>query len=298
MAKKHVFVVENDDRLDRAVAAADVGISRRRARVLIAAGSVFVDGQRCRVASRQMMAGTRVVVHAEAELARAEAPSILWQSADLVALAKPPGLHVNETETSARASVVSSWPGDLYVVHRLDRDTSGVLLAARTASAAAAAARLFERRQIEKTYWTVTVGVPAQTHIDAPLGADRRRPRARAGRADGQGKASQTELRVLGEHAGLAGVEAKPRTGRTHQIRVHLAYVGCPIAGDLLYGGPAASRLNGEVVRWPRYMLHAASLAFEWEGQRICINAPPPEDFGGLDVLGLPGSSPPRSLTS
>ncbi|MEL7372337.1 MAG: RluA family pseudouridine synthase [Myxococcota bacterium] len=287
---KRTFVVEADDRLDRAVAAADVGLSRRRARTLIAAGAVFVDGQRCRFTGHRIEAGARVVVHTEIDAAQETkpdaAPPILWQAADLVAVNKPPGLHVNETETSARASVVSSWRGSLFVVHRLDRDTSGVLLVARTAKAAAAASALFERRLVEKNYWAVTVGAPTDTRIEAPIGADRRRPRARAVRSDG--KPSDTHLRLLGEHDGLAGVEARPRTGRTHQIRVHLAHAGCPIAGDLLYGGPAASRWNGEVMRWPRYMLHAASLSFEWEGKPTCIHAPVPADFAGLAALGLP----------
>lgn len=243
-----------------------------------------------------MPSGARVVAHLDALATEpvVASPAVLWSGDDLFAVAKPPGLHVNETETSARASVVSVFGGRIHPVHRLDRQTSGVLLLARTPTAAAAAARMFEQRQVEKTYWAITNGEPDAARIEAPIGADRRRPRARAVRADG--KPSCTEVTVLGSKDGVTGVEARPLTGRTHQVRVHLAYVDSPIVGDTLYGGPAASRLNGQVVRWPRIMLHAAILSFPWAGERVEVAAPLPEDFAGLDGLGLPHGAAGRSV--
>ncbi len=289
MSRKVAFVVERADRLDRVVAAAPgAGLSRRRARTLIGAGGVFVDGRRCRVAGREVPTGARIVAHLDTEAGSTPQPPppVLWQGGDLFAIAKPPGLHVNETETSALASVVSSFEGPVHPVHRLDRYTSGVLLLARTAAAAAEAAKLFERRAVDKHYWAVTLGRPTSTRIDAALGQDRRRPRARAVRADG--KPACTELEVLGVADGLAAVRARPITGRTHQVRVHLAHASAPIAGDLLYGGPAASRLGTDVIRWPRVMLHAAALRFSWEGQTVSLTAALPADFEGLETLGLP----------
>ena len=288
------FVVERGDRLDRVLADSPIGVSRRRARALIDAGAVFVDGHRCRVASRSVFAQARVVVHLDAldspESSDEKSLPVLWRGDDLVAVNKPPGLHVNETETSARASVVSVFRGPVFVVHRLDRETSGVLLLARTPAAAAAAGAMFEQRQVEKTYWALTARPPDVDRVDAPIGSDRRRPRARAVRADG--KPSCTELRVLGHAEGLAAVEARPVTGRTHQVRVHLAHAGSPILGDTLYGGPAASRWAQRVVRWPRVMLHAVALAFSWSGERVQTGAPLPDDFVGFDALGLPDPGP------
>lgn len=224
----------------------------------------------------------------------------------MFAVDKPPGLHVNETETSARASVVSAFGGRAHPVHRLDRDTSGVLLLARSNTAAAAASKLFERRAVEKTYWAVVHGASVPSRIEAPIGLDRRRPRARAVRDDG--KPACTEVTPLGHGAAgpatgfvgeaeLAGLEVRPLTGRTHQIRVHLSHAGCPIVGDVLYGGPAASRWRGQVVRWPRIMLHAVRLSFRWDGIDVELTAARPADFAPFGDLGLPSSWTDRTLS-
>ena len=100
-------------------------------------------------------------------------------------------------------------------------------------------------------------------------------------------KSACTDLQVLAEVDGVAAVEARPLTGRTHQVRVHMAHAGAPIAGDLLYGGPAASRLEDEVIRWPRVMLHAAGLALRWNRTHVVISSPVPEDFAALARFGL-----------
>ena len=294
MSRKVTFVVERADRLDRALAAGASGVSRRQARALIGAGAVYVDGHRCRISGRSIAVGARVVAHLESSAPTESAPPgmpVLWRANGLLAIAKPPGLHVNETETTARASVVSAFQGAVFPVHRLDRDTSGVLLIAQTPGAAAAAAQLFEQRKVAKTYLAVTFGVPDTTRVDAAIGQDRRRPRAKAVRSDG--KSACTEVRVLAEAEGLAGIEARPITGRTHQVRVHLAHASSPIAGDLLYGGPAASRFGNRVIRWPRVMLHASALSFEWEGEPVSVTAPLPSDFEGLNELGLPPTPQP-----
>ena len=295
MTQKVTVVVEAADRLDKAVAAGVPNVSRRQARALIAAGAVFVEGHRCRVASRSVPPGARLVVHlAPTDDGKARRPEIVWRGGDLLAVAKPPGLHVNETETSSRASVVSAFDGRVHPVHRLDRDTSGLLLLARTPTAAAAAASLFEQRAVKKTYWAITQGIPKLDTVEAPIGADRRRPRARSVRPDG--KTACTELRRLGQVAGLGAVEALPLTGRTHQVRVHLAHASSPIVGDLLYGGPAASRWQGRVVRWPRVMLHAAGLAFQWEGEEVQLISDVPGDFVPFVGLGLPSPQSGRRL--
>ena len=269
MGRKLTFVAERADRLDRVLADADAALSRRQAKLLIDEGAVFVDGHRCRVASRGVAAGARVVAHLDfARSAPKTALDVLWSAGDLFAIAKPPGLHVNETETSAEASVVSTLrseeKGAVHPVHRLDRDTSGVLLVAKTAGAAAEAAALFEQRAVHKTYWAIVTGTPTLSRIDAAIGPDRRRPRARAVRDDG--KSARTDVCVIRTRDGLSVVRAHPITGRTHQVRVHLAFASSPILGDLLYGGPAASRVDGRVIRWSRVMLHAAEIAVSLAG--------------------------------
>ncbi len=281
---KYVFGVEADtDRLDKAIAAAVEGISRRRARVLIGDGAVFVDGKRCRVAGKSLRAGSRVVVHDGAEPEAPVEVPILFEDDTIVVVNKPAGVHVNETETSPRRSL--EWilsERKVLVVHRLDVDTTGVLAFAKTKKAAADLSRAFAEQRVHKVYFAVTEGAPNPGTVDAPIGADRRRPRAKA--VSPKGKPSQTDLEVVATVDGLAAVVARPRTGRTHQIRVHLSHIGCPIAGDVLYGGHAAGSLGGTIVDFTRPLLHAARLILP-EGRTF--DAPLPADLEALGAAGL-----------
>lgn len=284
---KQVFVVEGEaERLDKAIAAGLEGVSRRRARSLISQGAVFVDGKRCRVASRNLPTGTRVVVHDSAEPEAVPDVPILYEDDDIVVVDKPAGVHVNETETSPRRSL--EWilsERNVLVVHRLDVDTTGVLVFARSKSVAADLSRAFAEQRVEKTYFAVTEGAPETTLVDAPIGADRRRPRARA--IQPRGKPSRTRVEVVARADGFAAVVARPETGRTHQIRVHLAHAGTPIAGDVLYGGHAAGSLGGAVVDFERPLLHAARLVLPRPGGPMTFVAPLPADLAALGPAGL-----------
>lgn len=130
--------------------------------------------------------------------------------------------------------------------HRLDTDTAGVLALGRTAPMLAQLNRLFAERRVEKIYWAVVQGGPDGESglVDAPLGKISSAAQGWRMRVDPKGDAARSAWRVLGRGAGLAWLELRPETGRTHQLRVHCAHLGCPILGDAMYGGGPAGGLH------------------------------------------------------
>jgi len=277
---------DKGERIDRFIAARG-GVSRGLARRALDAGGVFLDGRRCKVAGRTLHPGQQVVVNLEEGGRGAEAPAplerarLLYADAELAAVDKPAGVPAQPTLTSDRGTLpelVSALVGGaVTLVHRLDRETSGVTVFARTKGAAAALAEAFRTGAPEKTYLALAARppAPAEGRIDLALGKDP----ARAGlrRVDPAGEAAATRYRTLRAGPLAALVEARPETGRTHQIRVHLAALGAPLLGDARYGGP---RRVGEVAI-PRVMLHAARLELDHPatGARMVLEAPVPEDF-------------------
>jgi 23S rRNA pseudouridine1911/1915/1917 synthase len=292
-----VLPADAGERLDRFIAARG-GISRGSARRALEAGGVFLDGRRCKVAGRVVRAGQQVVVNlaeggraapAAAALDRAR---LLYADADLAAVDKPAGVPAQPTLTTDAGTlpaIVGALLGaPVTLVHRLDRETSGVTVFARTREAAAALAEEFRAGRPEKTYLALCARspVPASGRIDAPLGKDPARPGLR--RVDPRGDPAATRYRTVRAGPRAALVEAAPESGRTHQIRVHLASVGAPLLGDARYGGP---RRVGEVAV-PRVMLHARRLALPHPrtGAPIAFEAPVPEDFlaAERELLGPP----------
>jgi len=275
------------ERLDRFIASRG-GVSRGLARRALDAGGVFLDGRRCKVAGRLVRPGQEVVVNLE-EGGRAAAPPspldrsrIVYADEHLVAVDKPAGVAAQATLTSDRGALpdlVGALLGaEAMLVHRLDRETSGVTVLARTRQAAAALAEAFRTGAPEKTYLALCARAPepGEGRIDAPLARDPRHPGRRC--IAPSGEAAATRYRTLARGpSGAALVEARPETGRTHQIRAHLAHLGAPLAGDPRYGGP---RRVGEVAI-PRVMLHALRLeiAHPATGVRMAFEAPLPEDF-------------------
>lgn len=171
--------------------------------------------------------------------------------------------------------------GRLWIVHRLDRRTSGVLVLARTAEAHRHLNTQFERHQVRKVYHALVVGDPPweRRRINLPLRTNvGRRHRTVVDRQ--RGKPAQTEVRVLRRFGNFALVEAVPRTGRTHQIRAHLTAIGFPLVGDDLYGDPQHP-VQGML---DRPALHALSLTFAHpaSGETVTFEAPYPEDFQRL----------------
>ncbi|MCK6548295.1 RluA family pseudouridine synthase [Myxococcota bacterium] len=280
--------------LARAVAELVTPLAKNEAlaAALVADGRVFVDGKRARDAATLVAEGTRLVVHVDdarpwAAVSAAPPPLVvIYEDEDVVVIDKRAGELVNETETSSELSVVERLRDrDAFTVHRIDRETSGVVVLAKGRAMAEALSRCFEARETEKTYVAIVRGTVADGVIDAPIGPDRRRPRARAVVASG--KPASTRVRTLGATDGLSSIEACPITGRTHQIRVHLAHAGAPIVGDVLYGGPHAVRIRGEIVTPGRVMLHARALVIPVRGARRRFEAPIPADLARFAALGL-----------
>jgi tRNA pseudouridine32 synthase / 23S rRNA pseudouridine746 synthase len=180
------------------------------------------------------------------------------------------------------------------LAHRLDRDTSGCLVLGRHRKALARLGRLFAASQVEKVYWAVVQGRPPQTEGTVDL-ALRKRNEVRGWwmEVDPAGQAARTDYRVLGEAPGLAWLECRPRTGRTHQIRVHCAALGCPVLGDPVYGGPASAPEG------PPMHLHARAVTLPLYPNRppiVVTAAPPPHMLAMLERCGhRPGSEPPAS---
>jgi 23S rRNA pseudouridine1911/1915/1917 synthase len=263
------------------------GISRGEARRALEAGGVFVDGRRCKVASRGLHPGQCVLVNLEEGGRGALAPAplersrLLYADDELVAVDKPAGVPAQPTLTTDRGTlpelVLGLLGAPVTLVHRLDRDTTGVTVFARTPRAAAALAEAFREGGPKKTYLALTARSPRppEGRLSAPLGKDPARPGLR--RVTPGGDEAATCYRVLAEGPSSALVEALPETGRTHQIRVHLAHLGAPLLGDARYGGP---RRVGEL-EVARVMLHAARLELlhPITGARLSIAAPVPEDL-------------------
>jgi tRNA pseudouridine32 synthase/23S rRNA pseudouridine746 synthase/23S rRNA pseudouridine1911/1915/1917 synthase len=166
------------------------------------------------------------------------------------------------------------------LAHRLDRDTSGCLVLGRHSKALRRLGALFAAGTVEKMYWAVVAGVPAepQGSVDAPLKKETRRTGWRM-EIDPAGQRSVTDYRVLGSAEGRSWLELRPKTGRTHQIRVHCAALGCPVVGDPTYGGPGGTPLQ----------LHARAISIPLYPARpaIGVTAPvPPHMLAALVRLG------------
>jgi 23S rRNA pseudouridine1911/1915/1917 synthase len=278
-------------RLQQALA---VPLARARVRSLVARGRVRVDGELVRVAGRPLAIGQGVEVELGPHdlLSRAAAADrafvlteerVLYRDAALLGVDKPPGLPTHPTADPRRASLsvevrrflgAAGPPPYLAVHQRLDRDTSGVVLFAVDPRANPGLARAFSEREAEKTYVALTARpgrLPAtRFQIAVPL-LEGGGGRVRAGIAGG--RAAETDVRVVEVLGRALLVEARPRTGRKHQVRAHLAHAGLPILGDRVYGrgGPGAARL----------MLHARrlSLPHPLTGERLVIESPLPADM-------------------
>jgi 23S rRNA pseudouridine1911/1915/1917 synthase len=307
------LVVDRDasgQRLDRFLVAGAAAASRGRAQTLLRHGRVRVGGVP-RKASYALRAGEVVEVHPAAAPAmpgpqpepEALSLDIVYEDASLLAINKPAGLVVHPAPGHWRGTLVNALvhhlggvvaagdPARPGIVHRLDRDTSGVLVVAKTAAAHEALAAQFRRRTVTKRYVAVVRGrMPApEGIIDRPI-ARHPRERRRMSVHAARGRPSATRYVVVEDHGLASVVRLFPTTGRTHQLRVHLAAVGHPIVGDPLYGGrrfrarAADDPLIEALRRFPRQALHAELLELDHpvRGTRLRFSAGPPDDLRAL----------------
>ena len=207
-------------------------------------------------------------------------PRILFEDEHLLAVDKPigqpviPGRNLRDALPPLVESVSKKIRKKAYVVHRLDRETSGLVLFAKDASTHRELCLLWEQREVEKKYRALVWGIVRQTEgvIDFPV-----KPfgSGRMG-VDPAGKASQTRYRVLQTYSRSTLMEVKPWTGRRHQIRVHFYHLGHPVMGDPLYGQDRPVGGSG------RLMLHASRVAMRFRGQDINLACEPGEDFAAV----------------
>jgi RluA family pseudouridine synthase len=267
-------------RLDQALARSFPDLSRTRARRLIAAGAVFVDGRRTRVAGRRIAPGDRLEVAEQTAGETGQALVVLYEDEALIAIDKPAGMPSTPTRVAAAGTALETLRSQLgerdgrrprlWPVHRLDAGTSGVLVFARTRKAAADLSAAFRGGQVEKEYAALVAGRVAEEEGRVNLALRSVRGRAVV---DPAGKPASTEWSVLARTGNCSLLRLRPNTGRMHQLRAHLGAVGHPVLGDRLYGGPPAARL----------MLHASALRLRHPqgGASIELSAPRPQELMG-----------------
>ena len=298
-------------RIDRFLADAIGTISRSRVKSLIEAGQAQRDGTVLGEPAEPVRPGAIYTLTVPAPVAARPAAqaipfTILYEDPDLIVLDKPAGLVVhpapgNEDGTLVNALLAhcgATLPGiggerRPGIVHRLDKDTSGVMVVAKTQAAMAALTATFAARDLDRAYLALVWGVPAPPagEIEGAIGRDPRERKRMAVRSHG-GKLALTRYATMRVwHGGVALLECRLATGRTHQIRVHLAASGHPVVGDPVYlrRVPAAARLVAEPVRsrlldFPRQALHAARLGFRHPrtGEALSFETPIPADFATL----------------
>jgi 23S rRNA pseudouridine1911/1915/1917 synthase len=305
--RRETILVPSDERagtrLDRFLAARYPGESRSSLQKLIREGRVLVRGVPVRP-SQAVAAGDPVEIRfpppARQELVPEAMPiAVLFEDDDLLVLDKPAGVIVHPGAGAERGTLVHGLlarggalsrvggPKRPGIVHRLDKGTSGLLVVARTDEAHLSLIAQFAGREVEKVYTALVWGRPRARsgRIDAAIGRDpanrkRMSVRTRSGRPATSG------WRIVRDYPGFSLLEVAPRTGRTHQIRVHLQSIGHPIVGDATYGGAGWRGVPDPVRRkalreFGRLALHAARLTFRHpvSGESLAFEAPLPAEF-------------------
>ena len=265
------------------------GIPLEDAQAAVARGGAFLRGKRARDPDAEVRRGDRVEVTLRAAgVEPLDQARLLHLDDCLLAVDKPAGVTAQEDLAGGPALpdlcgallvALGEHPSQALLVHRLDRGTTGVTVLASTRAAQAALLEEFREHRVEKEYLALVQGTPAAEEgvIDLPLGPGERGLR----KADPRGEPARTRWRVLERFAGAALISARPETGRTHQVRVHLRELGCPLLGDSRYGGPAfLTQADGARLDCARPLLHALGLSLRHpSGQRLDLTAHPPADF-------------------
>jgi 23S rRNA pseudouridine1911/1915/1917 synthase len=312
------FFVSAEDagqRLDRFLTAQLPELSRNRIQSLMENGHVFVDGS-AKKPSHRVASGETITIGLPPPPPAGVQPEpisldILYEDADLAVINKPAGmivhpgvgaetgtlvaalLHHFDAATAPGASNANAAPGTGLssvggplrpgIVHRLDKDTSGAIVVARTDAAHAQLAAAFSNRLVEKTYVALLHGTPRGNagRIELPIARDLHR-RSRMTTRRREGREARTDWRAIAHIGNFTLVEAGLHTGRTHQIRVHFSALGTPVVGDTVYGAPREERIGKQTLPpLGRNFLHAARIAFAHPrtGKRLEFRAPLPAEL-------------------
>ncbi len=293
------------ERLDRFLARCVPGLSLTRIRRAIAEGEVLVNGA-ISAKGMRLAPGDRVSLWVSPTERTATTPEalafeVLHEDDEIIVVNKPAGMLVHPSRLEKSGTLAnglvyhflqrSGRPLRPGIIHRLDRDTSGIIVVAKTVRAHRLLSKAFRERRIMKTYLALVKGrvAPEAGEIDAPIGWEASAwPRWRV---IDQGRPAQTRYRVKRRFEQATLLELEPLTGRTHQLRIHCAFIGHPIIGDRLYGEAAADM--AEALELKHQLLHAATLAFRHPatGEPLTFAAPlPPVMKQVLELLGS-GSS-------
>jgi 23S rRNA pseudouridine1911/1915/1917 synthase len=281
------------ERVDRAVALL-TGWTRGEVQELVAQGAVLVDGSPV-AKSRRLVAGELIELRGEPAVAGLPQPDativpvVRYEDDDLLVVAKPAGLVVHPGAGHPDHTLVNGLlarcpelagvgdPARPGIVHRLDRDTSGVLVVARTPDAYRALVEMLAAHEIERRYLALVWGHldVSRGVVDAPIGRSVRRPTRMAVREGGRSARTSYEVRAEYATPAVSFLECALETGRTHQIRVHLQAIGHPVVGDATYGGARRPLDPG------RPFLHATSVSFVHpiRGTPVTVTEPLPDDL-------------------
>jgi 23S rRNA pseudouridine1911/1915/1917 synthase len=319
MIESRAHVVPEDlsgSRFDSAAATLFGDISRKKIKAIIDAGGAYLNKKRVKVAKSEVRKGDRIELFWESGAQKnaepGEAPSrtairsfghtfsaadILFESADYMVILKPAGVPSQATLTSSTDTILHAvhaldsekYPlKDLFLVHRLDKETSGVMLIARNKQTREFLEASFRDRKIKKVYEALCFHVPKESKgiINFPVAKDPARPNAyyalmgKGGRLPPDAKSAVTDFVVLASFAkaDASYVRVYPQTGRTHQIRVHMQALNCPLLGDKTYSQNIVGHSLAQIAL--RLMLHAKEISFKDPlGNVVKYEAPLPEDF-------------------
>ncbi|HEV2538658.1 MAG TPA: RluA family pseudouridine synthase [Frateuria sp.] len=295
-------------RIDNALATLLKGVPKSMIYRLLRTGQVRVNGKRAKPDTRlnagdrlripPVRTGERPAEQGPApDLVAAVAEAVIFEDKHFLAIDKPSGIasHGGSGVSHGAIELLRAARPDqhLELVHRLDRDTSGVLVLAKTRAGLIGLQAAIRAGQVTKQYLCLMVGHPhkARFDVNAPLLKSVLQGGERMVRVSDNGKPSLTFFREMEQYTGARLMQATLGTGRTHQIRVHAAHIGHPLAGDTKYGDREANKRFREK-GLQRLFLHAAHMGFELEGRAYGFSAPLPDDLKNfLDVLGNKGKS-------
>lgn len=294
MSKKYEFQTQVQSRLDKYLVTQFPLLSRSRLQTLIKDGQVLVNGKIISKNGFILEDGMTISIEIPAvvntDLIPEDIPlDIIFENEDLIIINKAPGMVVHPAAGHDHGTLVHAAlahapemegiggehrPG---VVHRLDKDTSGIIIMAKNDLAQRFIQKQFKDRTINKKYLAITDGFPPTPsgRVEAPIGRDPSHRKQMAIVPSQRGREAITIYKVIERFSKHALIEAFPKTGRTHQIRLHMAFLECPIVGDKIYG------LRKKTLPVPRQMLHAAQIELILPGEEIrqVFNAPIPDDM-------------------